>query len=475
VSTRRRLALVLAALVALGFAGLIPWQMRDLRPRYLATIEETMVDSATLLASVINADSKGRQLDAARLDTLLTTQNELAHPADIYDLHKVTLDTWVVVTDDQGKVIFHQRDPARLGEDWSRWNDVSRTLAGRYGARTTTSDLGKGPEEVLHIAAPLGPAEHPHGVLILCKPARAVALVMTQARRAIVATTAAAALCVLLLGWAATWWLTRPIAELTTYVRATEAGARQPAPALAGTDVQKLGNAFEAMRDALDGKAYIEHYLQTLTHEMKAPVAGIRAAAELLDESLPENERARFLANLRGESARLQDLLDRVLALAALERRRSLDGSESISVHDLLVNVADSLSTRSQARGIHVALPTTTAIVHGERFLLRQAVSNLLANAIDFAPRDSAVTFSVEQRGERLLIGVRDLGPGIPAYAQERIFERFYSLPRPDTGNKGTGLGLPFVREIALLHGGSVTVASHPEGGTRAVLDLPAG
>ena len=69
---------------------------------------------------------------------------------------------------------------------------------------------------------------------------------------------------------------------------------------------------------------------------------------------------------------------------------------------------------------------------------------------------------------------VDDAGPGVPAFARERIFERFYSLPRPEGGRKSTGLGLSFVREIAALHGGTVTVENRAGGGTRAVLGLPA-
>jgi two-component system sensor histidine kinase CreC len=70
---------------------------------------------------------------------------------------------------------------------------------------------------------------------------------------------------------------------------------------------------------------------------------------------------------------------------------------------------------------------------------------------------------------------LRGQGSGLPAYALERVFEPFYSLPRPDTGKKSTGLGLSFVREVADLHGGSITLANHPEGGAEARFTLPRG
>jgi two-component system sensor histidine kinase CreC len=83
------------------------------------------------------------------------------------------------------------------------------------------------------------------------------------------------------------------------------------------------------------------------------------------------------------------------------------------------------------------------------------------------------VTLFVGVEGGQAVVTVDDSGPGIPDFALPRLFERFYSLPRPDTGRKSTGLGLSIVREVALLHGGEVRVANRPEGGARAELRLP--
>ena len=112
------------------------------------------------------------------------------------------------------------------------------------------------------------------------------------------------------------------------------------------------------------------------------------------------------------------------------------------------------------------------AMVAGDALLLRQALGNLLDNAIGFAPPGSRIELRAHQAGQGVEISVRDRGEGIPAYAQERVFDRFYSLPRPSSG-KSTGLGLPFVREVASLHGGTVMVGNHADGGAMARLYLP--
>jgi two-component system sensor histidine kinase CreC len=113
------------------------------------------------------------------------------------------------------------------------------------------------------------------------------------------------------------------------------------------------------------------------------------------------------------------------------------------------------------------------AQVRGDAFLLGQAVSNLVQNAIEFAPAGSEVAVTLRADGERVVVVVIDRGPGVPDYALEKIFDRFYSLPRPDTGRKSSGLGLSIVREIARLHGGEVTLVNGADGGARAELGLP--
>jgi len=108
--------------------------------------------------------------------------------------------------------------------------------------------------------------------------------------------------------------------------------------------------------------------------------------------------------------------------------------------------------------------------VNGDRFLLGLALTNLVQNALDFSPPESTVEVSGGVDSGRIAIRVRDHGPGIPEFAHARIFERFFSLPRPNGTPKSTGLGLPLVREIAVLHGGEVRLDNSADGGAIATL-----
>ena len=126
-----------------------------------------------------------------------------------------------------------------------------------------------------------------------------------------------------------------------------------------------------------------------------------------------------------------------------------------IGMTALLEELAASHQAAATARGLELRLSVEAqAGVWGDPFLLRRAVANLLANAFDFAPAGSRIALGLQADARLARIMVRDQGPGIPEYARNKVFEKFYSLARPDGGKKSTGLGLAFVREIAQQHVG---------------------
>ena len=112
--------------------------------------------------------------------------------------------------------------------------------------------------------------------------------------------------------------------------------------------------------------------------------------------------------------------------------------------------------------------------VGGDAALLEMALSNLLQNAIEFSPPGEAIQIHASSdQSNGLVVTVKDHGPGIPTYALERAFDHFYSLQRPNSGKKSSGLGLCIVREIMELHGGTVTLKNASDCGTLATLRFP--
>ncbi len=183
-----------------------------------------------------------------------------------------------------------------------------------------------------------------------------------------------------------------------------------------------LRGGFSEMRDALTGRNYVSDYVQTFTHEVKSPLSAIRGAAELLQEpSMPQAERERFLANIASETQRIQEIVDRMMELTALETRRVLQRTQPVALATLLDDVAAGAQAAAAAREVRVTLDLRAQpTVEGDPFLLRRAVSNLLDNAIDFAPSGSEVHLGLEADARHARIVVRDHGPGIPDYAATR-------------------------------------------------------
>ncbi len=365
-----------------------------------------------------------------------------------------------------------------VGKDYSQWRDVYRTLRGNYGARSTEAVPGDERSTVMHVAAPVRDGERIIGVVTVAKPNYSVQPFIARAERRLVLLAGAYILAGLALGGLISWWLGRSIRRLTRFADAVTAGERPAVPALPGNELTQLAGALDTMRTRLEGKAYVERYVQTLTHELKSPLAAIHGAAELLRQEMPPEQRERFLHNIDAETLRLKHMSDRLLHLAQVEQRHGLEERAEIALQPLVEELLAEFSPRLDVAQVSARnLVAGDAVVHGERFLLRQALANLIDNAIDFTPAGRGLrieaTMDPSLTGARFVaIAVCNEGEPIPDYALPRVTERFYSLARPGTGRKSTGLGLNFVQEVAQLHGGLFRIANEA-GGVRAELVLP--
>jgi two-component system sensor histidine kinase CreC len=274
----------------------------------------------------------------------------------------------------------------------------------------------------------------------------------------------------LLIGLVVAWWINRSIGTLSRYADAVTTDSPLPLPNPGSSELRKLAQALENMRIRLEGKNYIEHYVHSLTHELKSPLAAIRGAAEILAEQPSPQVARRFIDNILVQNARMQSLVEKLLAQARLENRVEIVPA-SVDVDTLFTRLADARSTQLTAKNITLTCKSTALRVEGDAELLEQALGNLLDNAIDFTPEGGDVQLAAYEGEQLIHFTVTDSGSGIPDYALTRIFERFYSLPR-DNGLKSSGLGLAFVQEVARLHQGEITLRNRDEGGVMATLIL---
>jgi two-component system sensor histidine kinase CreC len=482
-SIREKIFFVFVTAVIAGFGLLTYWVAGDLRARYSESFEEVLVDSSRLLAQQLAAGwGEARLTDFTALRDATAQLARERFEAPIYSVTKTSSDIRVLVTDIDGRLLFDSRPGSTPGEDFSQWHDIAQTLRGEYGARTSDEQLpdARGQPQtvsVAYVAAPIVVDGERVGVVSIGKPRTNIQRFIDNARRKLLLAVLAASAVAIVLAALLYVWVSRPLQTLVDYTRAVSAGRAVPLPEMGDNEIGRVGEAIDTMRQALQGKEYVESYVQSLTHEIKSPLTAIRASAELLEGELPPERRQHFVQTIEREVDRLAQLADRQLELAALERADRLQHVEPVSLQALLQEVVRSATPVAAARGLTLRIELAGVdTVRGDRLLLLQAVDNLLRNALDFAPTGTTITLAASSDTRGIWLTVQDQGPGIPDYARARIFDRFYSLPRPANGRKSTGLGLNFVREVAELHGGRVEIdcpGEPPNPGTRARLFIP--
>ena len=482
-SRRSRIFLGIFVVYLAAVAALLYRLAADLDPRYRESAEESLVDTANLLATLLE---RGTYNGIIPTDELERTLNHLAQRpiyARIFGIEKTAVDLHVYVTDRDGVVLFDSKG-RDVGTDYFAWRDVYLTLQGSYGARTTLANPKDPHSAVMYVgaairergdAARVESGEDIVGMVAVGKPIAAFSPFIANARTRLLLFGGVAAGSFVLLLVLSVVWLVRPFGLVGDLWRAFRADAASGGSIRFGRRLLgAVRAAFAEARDTLAGRSYVEQYVQTLAHELKSPLSAIRGAGELLREPMPEEARARFAHNIEDQVARAQDLIDRLLELSALERRGMLERVAPVAVGALIDTVRDEVLPTATARSLAIAADVQPDLsVVGDAFLLQRALSNLVRNALDFAPAGSQIDIQARAVKSHVEISVRDHGPGLPDYARARVFEKFFSLPRPATGKRSTGLGLAFVREVAQLHGGSARLANDPGGGALATLVLP--
>jgi len=225
----------------------------EVKPGVRQAMEETLVDTANILAELAAAELKAGQINQGRFAAAVLAAGERDIDARIWGVNKNSLDFRVYVTDARGTVVFDS-DSSDVGKDYSRWNDVLLTLQGRYGVRSSRSDPDDDRSTIMHVAAPIKDGDRIIGALTIAKPNATVQPFVDRSQKTIrdrgLLLLGAAAL----IGLLFTWRLTRSLNRLRQYARAVAAGEKAPLPESGSSEIAELGRALAAMREKLEGK-----------------------------------------------------------------------------------------------------------------------------------------------------------------------------------------------------------------------------
>ncbi len=445
--------------------------MSELKPGMRQSTEDTLVDMSNLLAEVVSRDFRE---NPNNLNSFTIDMNKFLlrfHKAKISSINKKTSTLRIYITDANG-IVRYDSINSDVGKDYSQWNDVYLTLRGQYGARSTKSDPNNELSTVMHVAAPIMHDKKIIGVLTVAKPNFSVQPFIEMARTNIQNKGLLLIVLSLIAALTLSFWLTRSIRKLVNYASGISRGEQIAVPDLAETELAKLASAMNNMRRELEGKDYVEKYVYALTHELKSPVSAIKGASEILTSTMPASDQEKFISNIQHEVERIDDMINRLLGLVTVENQDKLENVEQFDLISVLNQVIKTKQTQLSKRSliIETVIPTFLT-VSGDRFLLAQAIDNLIQNAIDFSPNEGLINIEINAEPHTNIV-IHDHGSGIPHYAVNKIFDRFYSLARPSSQKKSSGLGLCFVKQIAELHHGSITIENSEHEGVIARLTL---
>ena len=226
----------------------------------------------------------------------------------------------------------------------------------------------------------------------------------------------------------------------------------------------RLDTETERMRNTLLG---------AVSHDLRTPLAAIQGAATslLLPDPLPEATRQDLLAMIRDESERLAHLLSDLLELTRLQSGAIHLRKEWQLLDEVVGSAVLHLEHRKGPLPIRMDLPESLPLVPLDGALMEQVLINLLGNALKHAP-DSPVDLRAWEAPDGVQLEIADRGPGIPAEFRERVFDKFFRMPR-DLKDGGVGLGLAIASTIVKIHGGAIWVEAREGGGARFRLSLP--
>lgn len=476
-SLRRKIFLAFVGIIIFSGICISYWAQKEARNSYAYVIEELLIDVSNLISADIENDLNADLSFTKSTNYIKEYYDNFKkknYSIKILSITKKDPSIDIYVTNDKGIVVYSSRNSSEIGLDYSGWRDVSLTLQGKYGSRATrVNKLDQNTSEY-YIAAPIYYKNKIVGVVSVIKARTSITAVLDLFFNKIFMGVLFAIIIILIFGSLLFAWITNPIESLKKYALSIATGEKTNLPQFPHREIQQLAEAFEQMRISLEGHKKVEQFIQSLIHELKSPLSAIKGSSELMLEPMTEEQRQRFLSNIVSETNRSEQVLDTILSIAKLESQKNLSKTERVNLVNIILENQESLMSLAEKQNIAFSnhFKSDPMYINGDQFLLTQSVRNIFQNAIDFSNTNGTIETSIEISNNQVQIKIQDSGVGIPEFAKDKIFDKFFSLERPKSGKKSTGLGLSFVKEVIQLHQGAITV-SNENNKTTFKINLP--
>ena len=450
----------------------------------LESAKSVMVEVSSLMSRVASQNNKDGEIDLETFESLIV--NYLRSQKNTIDTNnnQKLENLAIYVTDKDGLLVLDSRGLI-LGKDMRAHNEVDSALSGDHDITRVVEEKVPGPKKTrgavveylyksryLNASNPIyGNNGEILGAVVVVAP-----LMDLLDQNYLLQFIFYIFLISLIFGALGSYRISRNIRRIEKYTTSLFSGEDVDMPDL-NNQFNKLAKTIENARSEVELKDDVEQYIDTLAHELRTPITGIQLTAENLLTPMSDEQRKRFIENILDSNKHMDLLVNRLLDLSRIERRETLKAIESINILQIVNNVlnAPSRSKNILDKNLNIVLEISKkSLLIAEKILLEQAIGNIVNNALDFSPKLGTITIKVSETNTAISIIVLDDGPGIPPHVLSKLFTRFFSVSRPDTGVRGNGLGLRFVRKIMQLHGGEVTLQNRfIQQGAEAKLRFP--
>ena len=430
--------------------------------------KSVLVEVSSLMSRVASQNNKDGEIDLETFETLIV--NYLRSQRNTIDKNSPQKleNLAIYVTDKDGLLVLDSRG-LTLGKDMRDANEVESALSGVTDSTSVVMEEAAGSKKArgavieyflksrfLNASNPIyGNNGEIIGTLVVVAP-----LIDLMGESYLLRFIFYIFVISLLFGFLGSYRISRNINRIQKYTSNLFGGEDVLMPDL-NNQFNKLARTIRDARADVELKDDVEQYIDTLAHELRTPITGIQLTAENLLTPMSDKQRKRFVENILESNRHMDILVNRLLELSRIERREALKNVEMLNIKEAVNTVlkAPSRVKTILDKDLNIDIQiSSNATLNGEKILLEQAIGNIVNNALDFSPASGKITMKASQTNNAITIIVLDDGAGIPPQVINKLFTRFFSVTRPDTGTRGNGLGLRFVRKIMKLHGGEVSL-----------------
>jgi len=430
--------------------------------------KSVLVEVSSLMSRVASQNNKDGKIDLETFETLIV--NYLRSQRNTIDKNNPQKleNLAIYVTDKDGLLVLDSRG-LTLGKDMRDANEVESALSGVTDSTSVVMEEAAGSKKArgavieyflksrfLNASNPIyGNNGEIIGTVVVVAP-----LIDLMGESYLLRFIFYIFVISLLFGFLGSYRISRNINRIQKYTSNLFGGVDVLMPDL-NNQFNKLARTIRDARADVELKDDVEQYIDTLAHELRTPITGIQLTAENLLTPMSDKQRKRFVENILESNRHMDILVNRLLELSRIERREALKNVEILNIKEAVNTVLNAPSRVKTIldKDLNIDIQiSSNATLNGEKILLEQAIGNIVNNALDFSPASGKITMKASQTNNAITIIVLDDGAGIPPQVINKLFTRFFSVTRPDTGTRGNGLGLRFVRKIMKLHGGEVSL-----------------